>query len=98
MRRHRAEHDVITSGQEDRPIDTHRVGCRSGGRGDHESIGLVRREVLLIQIGMDGDHGRGFALKQNDLVQGIVRGRRLGVGRFLGIDLRARQAVGTARL
>ena len=47
---------------------------------------------------MDGDHGRGFALKQDDLVQGIVRGRDLGVGRCLGIDLRTRQAVGTARL
>ena len=72
MRRHRAEHNVITSGQEYGSIDAHGVSCGPGRRGNHKSVGLVRREVLLIQIGMDGDHGRGFALKQNDLVQGIV--------------------------
>ena len=63
--------EVPTGRHDDRPVPAQRVGCGAGGRGHYEAVGIVSRQIVVVEVGIHPNHRTGFTLEYGCFVQGV---------------------------
>ena len=80
VRRHSHDANVPAAGQHDRSAHAECIAGTARRRVDDEPVGLVRRQVLPVDVHADAYHAAVVALEHSHLVQGKGIGLRLPLG------------------